>query len=568
MPELPRLRPAGQPSERDLLEMRARLVSRRQLFGMGGALAAGLGLAPVLAACGTSDSAATSSGSGKPGGTLTMGINGPPDTLDPGATGLALTLMLSMAMFDPLIWWLPDASGSGSQFVPGLAESYSVNADASVYTFKLKHGVTFHDGTAFDATAVKATYDHVVDPATKSKSGLGALGPYQETKIIDPYTVQIIFSAPNAGFMHQQAAGNFGIASPTALKKYGPTGFGSHPVGTGPFKFVSYAVGSQLNLAKNPGYTWGPAALSSKPPELDKLIFRIVTDDSGRYSALQSGQLQIAMNLPPNDIAAAKKSGSYKQLTVPSIGTPLGMPINVTRAPTNDPLVRQAIMYAVNQDKLVNQVLFGVDVPAHTVLTPITPGYSAASAGLYSYDPAKAGALLDQAGWKMGSGGVRTKNGQKLFLKIILFSDSGLDLPTEFIVSELNKVGFTASTTVQPFTTAQGSFNAGLHNLGAFGYYGTDPYLLNIWVNSDAIKSGFNWSHYDNPAVDAMIAKANATASASARDALYEQVCVTLMKDAMYLPLWNVNNPFTMSPSVAGLHTTLNGYLTFHAATV
>ena len=567
MTDLPRRRPAG-PTTQDALQLRASLVSRRQLFGIGGALAAGLGLAPVLAACGTSNSSSATSGSAKSGGTLTMGINAPPDTLDPGATGLALTLMLSMAMFDPLVWWLPDASGSGTEYVPGLAESYTVNADASVFTFKLKKGVTFHDGTKFDATAVKATYDHIVDPATKSKSGLGALGPYQQTKIIDPYTVQIIFSKPNAGFLHQQAAGNFGIASPAALAKYGPTGFGNHPVGTGPFMFESYATGSQLNLIKNPKYTWGPDALSSKPPKLDKLIFRIVTDDSGRYSALQSGQLQIALGLPPNDIAAAKKSGQYKQLTVPSIGTPLGMPINVTKAPTNDPLVRQAIMYGVDQDKLVNQVLFGVDVPAHTVLTPITPGYSAASAQLYSYDPDKSKALLDQAGWKVGPGGVRTKNGQKLFLKIILFSDSGLDLPTEFVASELSKIGFTSSTTVQPFATAQGSFNAGLHNLGAFGYYGTDPYLLNIWVNSDAIKSGFNWSHYDNPTVDAMIAQANATADTSARNALYEQVCVTLMKDAMYLPLWDVNEPFTMSPSVAGLHTTLNGYITFHSASV
>ena len=556
------------PTAESAMDLRARLVSRRQLFGIGGALAAGVGLAPVLAACGTSNTSSTGGGSGKAGGTLTMGINAPPDTLDPGATGLALTLMLSMAMFDPLVWWLPDATGSGTEFVPGLADSYSVNADASVFTFKLKKGVTFHDGTKFDATAVKATYDHIVDPATKSKSGLGALGPYQETKIIDPYTVQIVFSKPNAGFLHQQAAGNFGIASPAALKKYGPTGFGSHPVGTGPFKFESYATGSQLNLVKNPAYTWGPDALSSKPPKLDKLIFRIVTDDSGRYSALQSGQLQIALGLPPNDIAAAKKSGQFKQLTVQAIGTPLGFPINVTKAPTNDPLVRQAIMYAVDQEKLVNQVLFGVDTPAHTVLTPITPGYSAASAKLYSYDPDKAKSLLDQAGWKVGPGGVRTKNGQKLFLKIILFSDSGLDLPTEFVASELGKIGFTSSTTVQPFTTAQGSFNAGLHNLGSFGYYGTDPYLLNIWVNSNAIKSGFNWSHYANPKVDAMIAQANATADANARNALYEQVCVTLMKDAMYLPLWNVNEPFTMSPSVAGLHSTLNGYVTFHAASV
>src|ERR1700729_4054161 len=138
MTDLPR-RLAG-PTTQDALQLRASLVSRRQLFGMGGALAAGLG----LAACGTSGSSSPTGGAGKSGGTLTMGINAPPDTLDPGATGLALTLMLSMAMFDPLVWWLPDASGSGTEYVPGLADSYTVNADASVFTFKLKQGVTFH----------------------------------------------------------------------------------------------------------------------------------------------------------------------------------------------------------------------------------------------------------------------------------------------------------------------------------------------------------------------------------------------------------------------------------------
>jgi peptide/nickel transport system substrate-binding protein len=559
--------PGPDPALRTGPDVRAALVSRRQLLGLGGALTAGLGLAPLLAACGTSSSPGAASSPGQAGGTMTVGIASPPDTLDPGATGLALTLLISMAMFDPLVWWLPDGSG-GSRYVPGLAESYTVSPDASVYTFKLRKGVTFHDGTKFDAAAVKATYDHIVDPATKSKSGLGALGPYKETKILDPYTVQIVFTQPNASFLHQQAAGNFGIASPTALKKYGPTGFGSHPVGTGPFKFVSYATGSQLNLVKNPQYTWGPAALSDKPAQLDKLVFRIVTDDSGRYDALQSGQLQIAMNLPPNDIAAAQKGGQYKQLTVQSIGTPIGMPINVTKPPTDDPLVRQAILYAVDQETLVKSVLFGVDTAAHTVLTPITPGYSAASGALYSYDPAKAGALLDRAGWTTGAGGVRTKNGKKLSLDIILYSDSGMDLSTQFVVSELNKVGFTATTAVQPFTTAQGSYNQGVQNLGAFGYYGTDPYLLNIWVNSDAIKSGFNWSHYDNPKIDAMIAQANRTAGTGARNALYEEISTTLMKAAMYLPLWNDNFPFTMAPTVKGLHTTLNGYITFHSATV
>jgi peptide/nickel transport system substrate-binding protein len=547
-------------------------VSRRQVLGM----VAGLGLAPLLAACGGSGKSgattpgaagATSTGVGKSGGTMTVGINSTPDTLDPGATGLALTLLISMAIFDPLVWWLPTANGA--QFVPGLAESYTVSPDASVYTFKLRQDVTFQDGTKFDATAVKATYDHVVDPATKSKSGLGALGPYKETAIIDPYTVEIRFTAPNAGFLHQQAAGNFGIASPTALQKYGATGFGNHPVGSGPFMFESYATGDRLTLVKNPNYKWGPHVYGSTgAAPLDRLIFRIVADDSGRYNALQAGQLQIAMNLPPNDIAVAQKSKQYAQLTIPAIGTPLGLPINVTKPPTDDPLVRQAIMYAVDQNKLVQTVLFGTDIAAHNVLTPNTPGYSNAAGSTYSYDPNKANALLDQAGWKMGSDNVRVKNGQKLALNIILFSGGGFELPTQFVVSELDKVGFTATTSVQPFATAQGSYNAGEHNLGSFGYYGADPYLLNIWVNSDAIKSGFNWSHYSNPMVDQQIAQANATASDSARNALYEQVSVTLMKDAIYLPLWDTNGAFTMPTTVKGLHPTINGYITFHTATI
>ncbi|NUR98599.1 MAG: hypothetical protein HOV67_25505 [Kribbellaceae bacterium] len=541
-------------------------LSRRRLLGWSGGVAAGLGLGPLLTAC-SNDTAATTSATSAAGGTLTMGINATPDTLDPGATGLALTLLISFALFDPLVYWLPDGKG-GSAFHPGLAESWTISPDASVYTFKLRKGVTFHDGTPFDAKAVKATYDHVVDPRTKSKSGLGALGPYKETKILDDYTVQIVFTAPNASFLHQQAAGNFGISSPTALAKYGPTGFGNNPVGTGPFSFESYQAGSRLTLLRNPKYTWGPKALGDGPAKLDKLVFRIVTDDSGRYNALQSGQLQIAMNLPPNNISAAQKSGRYGQLLVPSIGTPLGMPINVTKPPTDDPLVRQAIMYAVDQDALVKNVLYDVYKPAHNVLTPITPGFSQAASKTYTYDPDKAGKLLDQAGWAAGGGGTRTKNGQKLNLEIILFSGGGLELPTQFVVSQLQKVGFSANTSVQPFATAQASFNSGVHNLGSFGYYGADPYLLNIWVNSNAIKSGFNWSHYANPAIDKLIAKANSTAADATRNGLYEQVGSTLMRDSMYLPLWDVAGAFTLSPKVKNLHQTLNGYLAFHSATV
>lgn len=537
------------------------LISRRGVFGLAAGLSAALTSGPLLAACGTGTA------SGASGQKLTMGIASPPDTLDPGATGLALTLLMSFTMFDPLVWWLPDANGVTGSFHPGLATSYSVSPDAATYTFTLRKDVTFHDGTPFDATAVKATYDHIVDPATKSRSGLGALGPYQETRIIDPHTVQIVFSQPNASFLHQQAAGNFGIASPTALAKYGPTGFGNHPVGTGPFVFGEYASGDHLTVTRNPAYKWGPAALgTSGPAALESITFRIVADDSGRYNALQAGQLQIAMNLPPNDISAVTRSHAFNQMRVQSIGTPQGLPINVTKPPTDDVRVRQAILYAVDQDKLVKEVLFGVDTAAHNVLTPLTPGFSKSAGSLYSYDPAKAQSLLESAGWTMGGNGVRTKNGQQLSLDILLFSGGGLELPTQFVVSELAKVGFTAQTTVKPFATAATESNQGVQNLSAFGYYGADPYLLNIWVNSNAIKSGFNWSHYSNPAVDAMIAKANVTPDETTRDALYGNISTTLMNDAIYLPLWDVNGEFTTATNVRGLKPTLNGYILFHSA--
>jgi peptide/nickel transport system substrate-binding protein len=496
-----------------------------------------------------------------------MGIGITPDTLDSGATGMGVVLLITLTMFDPLIWWLPNADGSGGSFHPGLASSYTVSPDASTYTFKLRSDVKFHDGTPFDAEAVKATYDHIVDPALKSRSGLGALGPYQQTKIIDSSTVQIIFNEPNASFLHQQAAGNFGISSPTALKKYGTTGFGSNPVGTGPFMFSKYATGDRLTVVKNPNYAWGPAALGSTgPATLEEITFRIVVDDSGRFNALQAGQLQIAMDLPPNNISTATKAHSATQVTVPAIGVPRGLAINVTKPPTDDPRVRQAILFAVDQDKLNKDVLFDVQKAGHNVLTPTTPGYSKTASALYSYNPSRAESLLDQAGWTKGANGVRNKNGQELALDILLYSGAGYELPTQFVVSELAKVGFTSQTTVKPRATAIVAYNQGVQNLASWGYFGTDPYLLNIWANSNAIPSGYNYAHYSNPTVDAMIAKANTTPDETARNSLYETVGTTLMNDAIFLPLWDVTGSFTTAPSVQGLKSTLNGYILFHTA--
>jgi peptide/nickel transport system substrate-binding protein len=551
---------ASSPSQSSLA---ASALSRRRFLAMGGATAGLLGAAPLLAACSSGAAAGPAS---RPSSTLTVGVYQEPDTLDPGATGLALSSLIASAIFDPLVWWLP-ASNGGKQFYPGLATSWQVSPDGTAYTFKLRQDVDFHDGTHFNADAVKATFDHIVDPATKSRSAAGSLGPYLETRVIDEYTAQVVFSAPNAAFLHEMTTILFGIASPKALRQYGPTGFGNHPVGTGPFMFGSYVTQDHVSLARNPAYKWAPAAFGAPgPAKLKNLTFRILLDPTARYNALQAGQIQMAMNLNPNDIQSVRTTSGLTHYNVPSTGQPYGYPINVKLGPTDDLRVRQAINYAVDQDTLNKSVLMGAYEAAHNVLTPTTPGYDKAYDTMYAYNPAKAKALLDQAGWTASGAGTRTKGGQPLSLEILIQSSNGFDLPTQFVVSQLKAVGISAKTSSEPFLTAAQSYNQGVQNLAAIFYYDVDPYLLKNLVTAKEIAAGFNWAHYSNPGIDAAIAKANATVGNTSRTAQYQQITGTLMRSAIFLPLWNVSGIFSAVSNLRGLRFGVTGYAFFHAA--
>lgn len=536
--------------------------SRRGFLAVGGAAVAALVGSPMLAACSSSES----SGSGS-SDALNIGLYQEPDTLDPNATGLALSSFIASAIYDPLVWWLPK-DGGGYGFAPGLAESYEVSKDARTYTFKLRKDVTFHDGTKFDAQAVKATMDHIVDPATKSRSALGSLGPYKETKILDDHTAQVVFKEPNAAFVLEMTTILFGMTSPAALKKYGPTKIGRNPVGTGPFRFVEYVTQDHVTVERNPDYKWGPSVFGdSGPAKVKTLTFKILADTQARYNALRAGQLDMAMNLDPNNIAAVKKQpDQFKHYNVPSTGQPYGYPINVAKEPTNELPVRQAILHALNQDEMNKQVLSGVYEAAQNLVTPTTPGYSKPASQMYPYDLEKAKSLLDSAGWKVGSGGVRQKNGKPLHLEILIQSSNGFDLPTQYVANALSQVGFSTKISSQPFLTAAASYNAGVHNLAAIFYYDIDPYFLLGLTGCDAVKAGFNWAHYCDPSNDASIKKANTVADQKQRTQDYENITTKLMEQAIFLPLWNVSGIYSAVHNLSGLHFGATGYALLHTA--
>jgi peptide/nickel transport system substrate-binding protein len=361
-------------------------LSRRRFLALGGTALGALGAGSLLTACGSGSGG--SAVSTRPSDTLTVGVYQEPDTLDPGSSGLILSSLIASAIFDPLVWWLPTPDG-GKQFAPGLATSWQVSPDGTSYTFKLRQDVDFHDGTHFTAAAVKATLDHIADPATKSRSAKGALGPYAETRVIDDYTAEVRFSQPNAAFLHEMTTILFGMSSPAALKQYGPTGFGNHPVGTGPFKFVEYVTQDHVSLVRNDNYKWGPSAFGPPgPAKLKNLTFKILLDATARYNALRTGQLQLAWNLNPSDIQTVRGTQGLTHYNIPSTGQPYGFPINVKKGPTDDIRVRQAINLAVDQDTLNKTVLLGAYEAAHNVLTPSTPGYNKADDAMYAYDPA------------------------------------------------------------------------------------------------------------------------------------------------------------------------------------
>jgi peptide/nickel transport system substrate-binding protein len=510
----------------------------------------------VMTLVGCSETVPTSSAGAQ---TLTVGVFQNPDSLDPGVTGLITSSQILLSMFDPLIWRFP----GDSKWYPGLAESFEASSDGTTYTFKLRKDVKFHDGTPLNAEAVKATFDHIADPATKSRTAVGQLGPYKETKVIDEYTAQVSFTKPNLSFLNEVSLPSLGISSPTALKKYGAD-YGQHPIGTGPFVFKEFASGSRVVVTRNPDYHWGPASVGSGPAKLASITFRVLSDPTTQMNALSTGEIQVAQNLTPQDVVSAVGAGKQK-LTAPSRGMPYGLLVNAAKAPTDDVAVRQALEFAVDRNAIIQTLFRGLYTPATSVLTPDTPGFQE-SQDLYPHDKAKAQALLDRAGWTAGADGRRSRGGQPLKIQLINISDFGFDGISQLVQAQLKDVGFEVEISNQAFPAVGTTYNQGQHNLADWFYYDVDPYQLDAIFSCAQVKAGFNWAHYCDPGVDAKITQANGTVDENQRSGLYHDVIKTLVEQAVFVPLYNLQSIMVTAPSVKNVKFTINGQPLFHAA--
>lgn len=470
------------------------------------------------------------------GDTLRYGLTLAPSGIDPHLNASSeLTIPLG-SVYDTLIFQDP---GSG-EFVPGLAERWEISADGRQYTFHLREGVRFHDGTAFDAEAVRVNLERVLDPENLSQKAASMLGPLESVEVIDKATVVLKLSRPFAPLLDSLSQVYLGIASPAALSKWGTAEYQFHQVGTGPYRFVEYVPNDHLTLEANPDYSWAPSVYERARPHFSQVTFRFFEDPATRALALESGEVDVIGELPPHDAERLAASGEFTLQAVPIPGQPLQLLFNVNQPPTDDPSVRRALLLSVDRPSIVATVFGAQSAVAEGLLSATTPGASPVVPA-DQYDPAQAAALLDTAGWRLGPDGQRSRQGQPLSIRLVVPPWGSNPEAAQLVSAAWTELGAAVDLQVAPgFGPLKEAQSAGEYNAIGVNLFGSDPDLLRPFFTSDGL---YNWTGWSDPELDALLVQgAESVAPRPERMALYTQVAERAAEQVLVLPIRDYTN--------------------------
>ena len=469
------------------------------------------------------------------GGELVVGLSWEPSGLDPHTVAAENAVLPMMQVCETLVIREPDGT-----FVAGLAASWDISEDGTAYTFHLREGITFHDGTPFNAEAVKYSFDRIMDPATKSMEAIDHLGSYSNTELVDEYTAVVHLESPFAALLDGVASGWLCIVSPTAAEQWGPDEFQDHFVGTGPFVFKEWKRQEHIRLERNPDY-WGGAEFFDHHglAYLDAIVFKFVEEASVRSGTLETGEIHVAQEVPAVDVERLNAEPDIDVSVKPGPGTGIMLLFNMSKAPTDDLRVRQAINYAVDQ-KAISDVLYqGVLGPAYGPLSPVTPCYWSGAEEMYPYDPERAETLLEEAGWADTDGdGIRDKDGQPLRLDFP--THGGFPLyrdPCPIVQAQLAEVGIDVNVMNSAVPAWLEAGRTGNQHIGIVDWRASDPdFDLRLPFHSEN-SAAFAWNWHSNSHLDDLLMEGMVTTDQERRCAIYEEVQKIIMEDAMIKPI-------------------------------
>ncbi|HEY3248320.1 MAG TPA: ABC transporter substrate-binding protein [bacterium] len=464
---------------------------------------------------------------GKVGGTLVFGQAQDAVTLDPHDATDGFSVNNTSNVFDTLVRFKADSTA----VEPSLAESWTVSADGKVWTFKLRTGIKFHDGTPFNAAAVKFNYDRQVDAKNPYHTGTFEYAEFtfqnvKSVDVVDDSTIRWTLSAPYAPFITNMAMFSTGIASPDAIKKYGKDFF-KHPVGTGPFKFVEWVEKDHVTYEANKEY-WGGR------PCVDRLIVRGIPDNTVRLLEMEKGTIQMMDQVNPPDYDRIKSNNNLVLFTGPGLNTGY-IAMNTQKEPFNDRRVRQAVNHAINKKAIIDAFYAGIAQPATNPMPPTIWGFNEKVPG-YPYDVAKAKQLLAEAGYPNG---IDTELWWPNRARPYLTQPQKI---AEALQQQLAQAGIRAKLVTFEWGTYLSKMRGGEQPMGIIGWIGDngDPdNFLYVLLDKDNAVPGksSNYAFYKSDSVHRLLIRAQQVGNQASRAALYKQAQLQIFRDAPWVPL-------------------------------
>ena len=447
--------------------------------------------------------------------TITLGMVLEPPNLDPtGGAAAAIDEVVYANVFEGLTRFGPDGA-----VLPALATSWEVSEDGTVYTFHLADGVTFHDGTTFDAEDVVFSLDRArAEDSTNAQKALFA--GIASVEATDPATVTVTLSEPNGNFPFNMAWGDAVIVAPESIETEA-----TNPVGTGPFKFAEWVQGDHVTLTRYDGY-WGDA------PALAQATFKFISDPNAAFAAVMAGDVDAFPIFPAPETLGQFEGDPRFSVIVGSTEGETILAMNNKQPPLDDIRVREAIAHAINRQDIIDGAMFGYGTPIGTHFAPHNPDYVDLT-GLSDYDPEKSKALLAEVG-DVGP------------LRLMLPPPTYARRGGEIIAAQLREVGIeTEITNLEWAQWLEQVFNGKDFDLTIVSH--TEPADINIYARPEY------YFQYDNPDFQAVIAELGVTSDPAMRTELNQKAQTMIAEDYVNAYLFQLAKTGVANAKIQGL---------------
>lgn len=483
-------------------------------------------------------------GTPQEGGDLQFGIVDDLGCVDMRQTTLRSLFQIARQTTDSLVYMGADGEAS-----PWLAESWEINDDATEYTFHLRDDVTFADGSAFTATTVQANLDSLLELGAAAQIASVTLQSYEGTEVVDEHTATVRFSAPNASFLYAISTPALGMYSDESTVLSGDELCQGEFVTSGPYQVDEYVQSERTVLVRNDDYAWGPDALENvEAGHVDTITYNVITDPAVMLGNALGGELDIALGIAPDDEQQALDAG-WTRNDEPDAALSASWLIRLGNGVAgNNPEVRDAMAIGIDRDALMS-VAGLANEPATGVFNPAHPYYTDQSDAL-AYDPDEASAILDEAGWEVGDDGIRVRDGERLTVDVIYYTE-GTGPIMELAQQQLEEVGIELelhqlTSQENSAQRIEGSFEARID-----WYTGPEP------TGIASALADLNPTQEMLDLVDAQ----DATTDVAERSEIVAELSDLALDEGVIIPLYTQNSTPFATPGVTGRVSDVGGLL-------